>query len=215
MTAAHDTLLATIRAYQSGCAEFNRIAGGDGSEWDEVADVTFGPALGRLQKWRQPATSMEGAIAALRLSLDDKGVAGMEAAQFMIKAALDYLERAGAEPAAPARPASVYSLIAAYWTAYDALVAAMDDVSACEDGTEAHAAAVIVEDRAQERWSSARIAVCAFVPSETHEAKCKAEFIQHIAAENGGRLDTEEFAALLSSLPSLVQHDGGRASEWL
>ena len=209
MTAAHDTLLATIRAYQSGLDEFNRIAGGDGGEWDEVANVTFGPALGRLQQWEGPAASMEGAIAALRVSLDEeRGVAGNEGAERMVKAALGYLENAHPAPAQADRSPSIYHLLAQYWTEYDAH--AMDRNSLSEAGTPEHVAIQALELQAQERWNAARIAVCAFAPRDRHEAKCKVQFIEHLAAENCGRLDTEEFAALLSSLPGLVLDESGR-----
>ena len=154
---------------------------------------------------------MEGAIAALRLSLDEKGVAGMEAAQFMVKAALDYLESTQTAPAAVEAPSSIYLLLADYWTAYDALIVAMDLNSVTEAGTPAHAAILASELQAQERWNAARIAVCAFAPRDLHEAKCKVQFIESLAAENFGRLDAEELAALLSSLPDLVLDDSRRA----
>ncbi len=128
----------------------------------------------------------------------------------MVKAALDYLESTLAAQAATVELGSIYSLIAAYWTAYDALVHAMDINSATEAGTPAHAAILASELQAQERWNAARIAVCAFAPRDRHEAKCKVQFIEHLAAENCGRLDTEEFAALLSSLPGLVLEESGR-----
>ncbi|MCK8779054.1 hypothetical protein M0654_03550 [Rhizobium sp. NTR19] len=89
-----DPLLDTIRAYQRGLEDFNRLAGGlDNDECSALADITYGPHLDRLTEWNAPATTLEGAMEALRISVSDQGgVYGCEAAERMVLAALGYLE---------------------------------------------------------------------------------------------------------------------------
>lgn len=91
---AYDPLLSKIREYQRGLDEFNRLAGDlDNDECNALADRTYGPHLDHLSEWKEPATTFEGAMEALRISLtDDGGVYGCEAAQRMVEAALGYLE---------------------------------------------------------------------------------------------------------------------------
>jgi hypothetical protein len=90
-----DPLLETIREYSAGIQEFNRLAKSDvtDEDLDRFEEKTFGPALGRLHKWKGAATTRDGAVAALRLAMDDdEGVGRMEAADRMFKAALGYME---------------------------------------------------------------------------------------------------------------------------
>ena len=46
-----DPLLETIRAYQCGCDDFNRLAdaASDDRQWDEFESYTFGPPLAKLR----------------------------------------------------------------------------------------------------------------------------------------------------------------------
>lgn len=88
----HDPLLSAIHDYQASLAEFSRLAHGD-NDWDELAEVTYVPYLDALSEWSEPATTLEGAKEALRISLDEKdGVYGRDAAERMVRAALAYLE---------------------------------------------------------------------------------------------------------------------------
>lgn len=81
-----------IRLYQRGLADFNIQAVGD-ADWNKVADVTYGPHLSALAEWDQPASSFEGAVEALRISLtEEDGVYGCDAADRMVKAAYDFLK---------------------------------------------------------------------------------------------------------------------------
>jgi len=52
-----DPLLETIRAYQCGCDDFNRLAdaASDDRQWDEFESYTFGPPLAKLRQWAEPA----------------------------------------------------------------------------------------------------------------------------------------------------------------
>jgi len=88
-----DPLLETIREYQDGLSDWIRNSPDDNDGAMAFSDVTYGPPLARLQQWNQPATTKEGAIAALKLAIDDdNGVRGMEAEDRLMKAVLGYLE---------------------------------------------------------------------------------------------------------------------------
>ncbi|MBY3058545.1 hypothetical protein HF263_21030 [Rhizobium leguminosarum] len=90
-----DPLLETIRAYQRGLADFERDhPRDDDAGKDAYADATYGPPLARLQQWRGSATSLEGALAALRLCVEDEfAVKGTEAGELMVRAAIGFLEK--------------------------------------------------------------------------------------------------------------------------
>lgn len=91
---APDPLLETIRLYQRGLSDFNAQAVGD-VDWSKVADATYGPHLETLSEWDSPASSLEGAVEALRISLtEEDGVYGCDAADRMVKAAYTFLKEA-------------------------------------------------------------------------------------------------------------------------
>lgn len=90
-----EPLLAAIRNYKRGLAEFNfRTFDTDDDKWNELAEVTYVPHLDALTDWDAPATSSEAAKQALRLCLQDEGgIMGNEGAvSAMIKAAYGYLK---------------------------------------------------------------------------------------------------------------------------
>lgn len=91
--AAGDPLLSAIRAYQASINDFNRLANGD-NDWNEIAQATYALHLNALNEWTKPATSLEGAREALRITLTDEGgIYGCDkACESMIRAALAYLE---------------------------------------------------------------------------------------------------------------------------
>lgn len=92
---APDPLLAAIRSYKRGLAEFNfRTFDVDDDKWDDVADETFVPHLDTLTEWNEPATSAEAAKQALRLCLKDEGgiMGNHDAVLAMVKAAYGYLK---------------------------------------------------------------------------------------------------------------------------
>ena len=89
--ALHDPLLDLIKAYRQGVTDF--YAETSDQEWEGLSDATYGPHLARIDRWEGPALTREGAIEALRLSIDDVGgVADCDSAQRMVRAALGYLE---------------------------------------------------------------------------------------------------------------------------
>ncbi|MGR9136872.1 hypothetical protein [Rhizobium leguminosarum] len=93
-----DPLLAVIRAYQQGYDDFNVNAPktSDDSAVSAYVDASYGPHLARLNDWEGPAGSMEGAVEALRLALNDTGgVKDTEAGERMVAAALAFLEKGG------------------------------------------------------------------------------------------------------------------------
>ncbi|KPH08856.1 hypothetical protein CO657_13575 [Rhizobium acidisoli] len=90
-----DPLLILIREYRLALADFERnhpredVAGADA-----YADATYGPFLARLQQWCGPATSMEGAIEALRLCMEDEfAIRRTDTVDRMVAAALAFLEK--------------------------------------------------------------------------------------------------------------------------
>lgn len=89
-----DPLLELIRAYKESFADFTENHPRDDDEGtDAYADATYAPHLANLYQWDGPAMTREGAIEALRLSVDDVGgVAGCDGADRMVRAALCYLE---------------------------------------------------------------------------------------------------------------------------
>ena len=214
MTAVHDPLLETIRIYQAGLAEFNRLADADPDDkrWHEFEDATFGPPLARLQQWKGPATSMAGAIAALQVALEEKaGVSGTDAETRMVKAALDYLESAFPASTATDRAPSIFALLAEYWAAFDALTVEDELADSVASGTPEDDAAQKRLDEAGERLNAIALRLCAFVPQSPIGAKYKTQFLHHFAAEYGGGLNSDATAALLSSLPGLIPYCGGSA----
>jgi hypothetical protein len=195
------TLLETIRAYQAGVADFNLNAPEDDDAADAYADVSYGPDLARLQQWDKPAESMEEAAEALRISLTDKGgVASSEAAVRMVKAAHTFI----AKSLAVTRETSFYRLMAIYWDRYESLDQAMDATDATDHGTPERSAAEARQFAASDHLSEAACAICAYVPRLRMDARIKADFLRMLAAGNGGQLEKEEEAALLSSLSDLV-----------
>ncbi|NTD88678.1 hypothetical protein [Agrobacterium tumefaciens] len=96
---APDPLLAAIRNYKRGLAEFNfRTFDTDDDKWNDLAEETYVPHLDILTTWNEPATSSESAKQALRLCLmDDGGIMGNEGAvHAMVSAAYGYLKGAAA-----------------------------------------------------------------------------------------------------------------------
>ncbi|WP_288427143.1 hypothetical protein [uncultured Agrobacterium sp.] len=96
---APDPLLAAIRSYKRGLAEFNfRTFDTEDANWNDLAEETYVPHLDALTEWEAPATSAEAAKQALRLCLmDDGGIMGNEGAvSAMIKAAYGYLKELAA-----------------------------------------------------------------------------------------------------------------------
>ena len=86
-----DPLLDLIKAYRQGVMDF--YAETTDQEWEGLSDITYGPHLARIDQWEGPAVTREGAIEALRLSIDDVGgVADCDSAQRMVRAAIGYLE---------------------------------------------------------------------------------------------------------------------------
>ena len=214
MSSARDPLLETVRAYQAGCAEFNRISGDDANCWAGFEAVTFGPALARLQQWEGPAASMEGAIAALQISLlDSGGVNGSEAQDRMVKAALGYLESVYTAPPAPSAPRSIYLLLSRYWAEYEAVTVAMAYTDTMEHDTPEREAAFARQFEAGDRLHTLALAICAFLPATPEVARYKAQFLETLAIGNGGSLAAEYAAALISSLPRLVLFESGRAAK--
>ncbi|CAN7525112.1 hypothetical protein LJR030_005383 [Rhizobium sp. LjRoot30] len=89
--ARHDPLLDLIKAYRQGVIDF--YAETTDQEWEGLSDITYGPHLARIDRWEGPAVTREGAIEALRLSIDDVGgVADCDSAERMVRAAIGYLE---------------------------------------------------------------------------------------------------------------------------
>lgn len=201
-------LLETIRAYQAGVADFNLNAPEDDDAAEAYADTSYGPGLARLQQWNKPAESLEEAAEALRISLTDKGgVASSEAAVRMVRAAHSYISKR----LAVTQETSLYSLLAIYWDRYQNLDLAMDATDGTKPDTAERAAAEAQQFAAGDHLSEVACAICAYVPHSRIDARIKADFLKTLAAGNGGRLEKEEEAALLSCLSGLVAWEGQEA----
>jgi hypothetical protein len=97
---ADDPLAAAIRDYREGPAAYNAIKEKDwplhGGE-DAVIQKTYGVVLNVVRDWDRPATSREGALAALRLALEENQGLGEPLISSMIAAALPFFEANGGE----------------------------------------------------------------------------------------------------------------------
>jgi len=88
-----DPLVAAIAAFRAAMAEFDRTP----HPTDKVADAhsatTWEPLLKALEEWSQPARSLDGAIAALRLAHEEQcNFHGSELATSMVRAAVRYFD---------------------------------------------------------------------------------------------------------------------------
>lgn len=94
VSSVYDPLLDIIRAYKSGLADFKaNHPRDDDKAISAYADATYSPHLAALYRWDGPARTRDGAIAALRLSIEDAGgVAGCDGADRMVRAAIGFLE---------------------------------------------------------------------------------------------------------------------------
>lgn len=101
---------------------------------------------------------------------------------------------------------SLYRLISNYWDLYDKLNQAMRAADAAEDGDpEKSAQAEAAQSEASDGLDEAGMAVLAFVPSGFIEAKVKHSFVTGLMDREGGRLDTDQLDALVSSMADLYQ----------
>lgn len=108
--------------------------------------------------------------------------------------------------AMPASEPSLYRLISLYWERYDLLNQAMRAADAVEDGdSEESAVAEAAQSEASDRLDEAGMAVLAFVPTWIIEAKVKHSFVTGMMDREGGRLDTDQLDALVSSMADLYQ----------
>lgn len=103
------------------------------------------------------------------------------------------------------KPTSLYFLLATYWQRMDELTEAMRRTDEAESDTPEHAAAFAAQGEAGERVNAAEIEIAGFVPTHRYDAKVKANFLTLLAGSNCGRLESDVTAALLASLPDLVE----------
>lgn len=95
MPIVRDPIIQAIRNYHRGVAEFQALPDDWASPEEESAacDRTYGWALDVLERWAEPAETLEGAKAALAFAkkeINDHG--GSEVAFAMLNAASGYLE---------------------------------------------------------------------------------------------------------------------------
>lgn len=103
------------------------------------------------------------------------------------------------------RPTSLYLMLATYWQRMDELTEAMRRTDETESDTPEYAAAFAAQGECGERLLDAEIEIASFVPTHRYDAKVKASFLTMLADGNNGRLEGDVTAALLSSLPGLVE----------
>ncbi len=92
-----DPIIAAITAYRDGNAAFEAIREADWAQYggeDGVIEKTYGPAMAVLDNWKAPASTRDGAVAALRLAVSEaQGFACCSpAVEAMLTAALAYFE---------------------------------------------------------------------------------------------------------------------------
>jgi hypothetical protein len=94
--AVADPLLDAVNAYRAALADYNANAPMDANaEADAYAEISWRPLFRALMNWTAPATTREGAMAALRLAVDEEDTGDSPLVGPMIRAALAYLEQEG------------------------------------------------------------------------------------------------------------------------
>jgi hypothetical protein len=111
----------------------------------------------------------------------------------------------GAMSATMETPQSIYLLLASYWRSMHDLTVAMKRTDAAESDTPEYDAAFAAQGVVGEHVTEMEVAIAAFIPANRYDARLKAAFLEHLAAGNHGRLEEDVTAALLSSLPCLVE----------
>jgi hypothetical protein len=94
--AVADPLLDMITAYRNGLADFNANAPEDNDGANAYGEISWLPPFKALENWTAPATTREGAIAALRLAVEEGAHSYAEFIHPLTTAALAYFEQEGA-----------------------------------------------------------------------------------------------------------------------
>lgn len=92
-----DPLLDVIQAYRDGLDDFNALSGASDEERDAYASISYAPPMAVLDGWEKPATTLKGAVEALRLAVDENAdFASSDMVCSMLYAALAYFDPATA-----------------------------------------------------------------------------------------------------------------------
>ena len=87
-----DAIIDAIERFRAGLAMFNVIPSAVTEKMeDQIIEATYGPPQEVLVAWREPAKTYEGAVAALRLAVDENAqFSGSVIADNMVRAAFAY-----------------------------------------------------------------------------------------------------------------------------
>ncbi|WIJ26583.1 hypothetical protein [Devosia sp. RR2S18] len=89
-----DPIIDAIRAYEAGMRDYRDNAPDDEEGAAAYVEKSYGPALRVLETWDKPAVTRFGAMAALRLAVEEAAkFAGSDSLDAMLAAALAYLEK--------------------------------------------------------------------------------------------------------------------------
>ncbi|PDT24546.1 hypothetical protein CO674_07235 [Rhizobium hidalgonense] len=94
--AVADPLLTAVAAFRSGMADYNANAPQDDPGANAYSLSSWKPPHAVLANWTAPATTRDGAMAALRLAVDEEETGDSPLVGPMMRAALAYLEQEGA-----------------------------------------------------------------------------------------------------------------------
>ncbi|MBB2832301.1 UNVERIFIED_ORG: hypothetical protein GGD51_002430 [Rhizobium esperanzae] len=93
--AAADPLLDAVAAFRSGMADYIANAPQDDAGANAYCLISWMPPHAVLANWTAPATTRAGAMAALRLAVDEDEVGDSPLVGPMMRAALAYLDQEG------------------------------------------------------------------------------------------------------------------------
>ncbi|MBB3913893.1 hypothetical protein [Rhizobium fabae] len=94
--AAADPILDAVSAFRAGMADFNANAPLDDAGTNAYSAISWKPPHAVLTTWTAPAISRDGAMAALRLAVEEEDTGDSPLVGPMMRAALAYLEQEGA-----------------------------------------------------------------------------------------------------------------------
>jgi hypothetical protein len=96
-TVDRDPLIDAINAYRIGLADYEAFASTSvtDEERDAYAELSYQPPMAVLDEWKNPAASVEGAVQALSLAVDQYKLwgGGDTITANMLRAALGYFEQ--------------------------------------------------------------------------------------------------------------------------